>query len=278
MNTKIRRAGCPHPTAKRILSLILSIAMIFTLTAGIDLSAYADVNQNQWGEWIYQDHNTGIHDENGDLIYDSSSVDIIGYCGNEKNLIIPNAINGRSVISIEGFENNCNINTVTIQSGIEIIDGFAFAGCSELTAVTIPSTVISIRYKAFSENPKLIEVFYNGTEEQWNNISISGQWYDDNDVLRNATIHYNYEQLENSQFIDLNGYEYYNDYVIYTSVNNSFLKGTNPPENNVFEPARAIDRAMMVTILYRMAGEPYANGGNPYTSSPFTDITNTSAY
>ena len=278
MNTKIRRAGCPHPTAKRILSLILSIAMIFTLTAGIDHSAYADVNQNQWGEWIYQDHNTGIHDENGDLIYDSSSVDIIGYCGNEKNLIIPNAINGRSVISIEGFENNCNINTVTIQSGIEIIDGFAFAGCSELTAVTIPSTVISIRYKAFSENPKLIEVFYNGTEEQWNNISISGQWYDDNDVLRNATIHYNYEQLENSQFIDLNGYEYYNDYVIYTSVNNSFLKGTNPPENNVFEPARAIDRAMMVTILYRMAGEPSANGGNPYTSSPFTDITNTSAY
>ena len=34
----------------------------------------------------------------------------------------------------------------------------------------------------------------------------------------------------------------------------------------------------MVTILYRMAGEPYANGGNPYGSSPFTDITDTGAY
>ena len=34
----------------------------------------------------------------------------------------------------------------------------------------------------------------------------------------------------------------------------------------------------MVTILYRMAGEPYADGGNPYASSPFTDITNTSVY
>ncbi len=38
------------------------------------------------------------------------------------------------------------------------------------------------------------------------------------------------------------------------------------------------DNKNMVTILYRMAGEPYANGGNPYTSSPFTDITDTSVY
>ena len=82
----------------------------------------------------------------------------------------------------------------------------------------------------------------------------------------------------NIQFMDLYGFEKYSEYVDYTSVYNSFITGTNPPYNTVFEPARAIDRAMMVTILYRMAGEPYANGGNPYTSSPFTDITNTSVY
>ena len=82
----------------------------------------------------------------------------------------------------------------------------------------------------------------------------------------------------NIQFMDLYGFEKYSEYVDYTSVYNSFITGTNPPYNTVFEPARAIDRAMMVTILYRMAGEPYANGGNPYTSSPFTDITDTSAY
>ncbi len=76
----------------------------------------------------------------------------------------------------------------------------------------------------------------------------------------------------NIQFMDLYGFEKYSEYVDYTSVYNSFITGTNPPYNTVFEPARAIDRAMMVTILYRMAGEPYANGGNPYTSSPFTDM------
>ena len=82
----------------------------------------------------------------------------------------------------------------------------------------------------------------------------------------------------NIQFSDLYGFEKYNEYVDYTSVYNSFITGTNPPYNTVFSPTRAINRAMMVTILYRMAGEPYANGGNPYSVSPFTDITNSDAY
>ena len=79
-------------------------------------------------------------------------------------------------------------------------------------------------------------------------------------------------------FEDLYGYEYYGDYIAYTSVYNKFITGTNPPYKTLFSPTTPITRAMFVTILYRMAGEPYANGGNPYTSSPFTDITNTSVY
>ena len=81
-------------------------------------------------------------------------------------------------------------------------------------------------------------------------------------------------------FIDLVNINYnqYADYIEYTSVKNQFITGTNPPANTVFSPTRAINRAMMVTILYRMAGEPYANGKNPYTSSPFTDITNPNVY
>ena len=79
------------------------------------------------------------------------------------------------------------------------------------------------------------------------------------------------------QFDDLSNFDFYSSYVVYTSVNNSFLKGTNPPYFTEFSPTTAITRAMFVTILYRMAGEPYANN-NPYSSSPFTDITDTDAY
>lgn len=79
-------------------------------------------------------------------------------------------------------------------------------------------------------------------------------------------------------FVDIAGYDYYVEYIAYTSVYNSFLKGTNPDLFNLFSPKTAINRAMMITILYRMAGEPYANGSNPYKTSPFTDITNKSVY
>lgn len=79
-------------------------------------------------------------------------------------------------------------------------------------------------------------------------------------------------------FTDISGLEKYADFIAYTSVYNDYIRGTNPPANNVFAPLRTINRAMLVTILYRMAGEPYSNGRNPYSSTPFTDITDKSAY
>ena len=87
------------------------------------------------------------------------------------------------------------------------------------------------------------------------------------------------DELARLPFKDLSDIDYrqYGDYIEYTSVNNQFITGTNPPERTLFSPTAPITRAMFVTILYRMAGEPYKNA-NPYESSPFTDITDTSVY
>lgn len=79
-------------------------------------------------------------------------------------------------------------------------------------------------------------------------------------------------------FTDLYGCDYYADFIVYTSYLNNFLKGTNPPEFSRFSPEMSITRAMLITILYRMAGEPYSDGSNPYKETPFTDITDTSVY
>ncbi len=78
-------------------------------------------------------------------------------------------------------------------------------------------------------------------------------------------------------FYDLQGYDNYCTYIAYTSYYNSFITGTNPPDRTLFSPNQSITRAMFITILYRMAGEPYKNA-NPYKSSPFTDIKNTNVY
>lgn len=79
-------------------------------------------------------------------------------------------------------------------------------------------------------------------------------------------------------FIDLDNYGAYRWYVLYTSLYNSYIIGTNAPEYTLYSPTEPISRAMFVTILYRMADSPYDNNKNPYKETPFTDITDTTAY
>lgn len=79
------------------------------------------------------------------------------------------------------------------------------------------------------------------------------------------------DELFRLAFTDLTGFEKYNDFVAYTSYYNHFIEGTNPPYNTQFAPKRSITRAMLVTILYRMAGSPYEDS-NPFSYNPFNDV------
>lgn len=66
------------------------------------------------------------------------------------------------------------------------IDGSAFAG-EPITSITIPATVVEIGRKAFNGCTALTDVYYDGTEEEWNeNVDVSSG----NDPLLNATFHF----------------------------------------------------------------------------------------
>lgn len=79
------------------------------------------------------------------------------------------------------------------------------------------------------------------------------------------------------KFDDIGDYPGYAEYLNYTSINNDFIMGTNPPEYTHFSPSDPVTRGMFITILYRMAGSPYDNA-NPYKETPFEDIYDTSAF
>lgn len=64
----------------------------------------------------------------------------------------------------------------------------AFYNCKNLETITIPKTVTGIGEYAFSGCTSLIDVYYAGSEEEWDNIG--GIRYH-NENLTNATIHYN---------------------------------------------------------------------------------------
>ena len=111
-------------------------------------------------------------------------IEITGYTrGNVAELIIPDTIDGKIVMSIgdgafsnrgrltsvnipsgvvsigENAFGNCGLTSVNIPSGVTSIGSFAFRGCSSLTSVNIPESVTNIGADAFQDTPWLEEQF-----------------------------------------------------------------------------------------------------------------------
>ena len=74
-----------------------------------------------------------------------------------------------------------------IPGGVTSIGDYAFDGCG-LTSVTIPGSVTSIGSSAFSGCPSLKDVYYAGTQTQWDAVQIG----DYNGYLFRATLHFKF--------------------------------------------------------------------------------------
>ena len=84
------------------------------------------------------------------------------------------------------FERCGALTSVTIPDSIKSIGNYAFSGCNSLLSAALPDSIKNIGYSAFSGCSRLRDVYYGGTEESWNKISI-GLY---NKPLQNAEIHY----------------------------------------------------------------------------------------
>lgn len=105
-------------------------------------------------------------------------------CNNLKNVTIGNGITKISDFAFFWCESLTN---VTIGNSVTTIGDGAFAHCYDLINITIPNSVTTIGYNAFFECYNLTDVYYGGSEKQWNKIVI--EEYDD-DPLLNANIHF----------------------------------------------------------------------------------------
>lgn len=73
-----------------------------------------------------------------------------------------------------------------IPEGVKIIEREAFSYCNNMRSISIPSSVTQIGSGAFEMCEQLEDVYYAGTEEEWNNIEISGSNY----CLTEAALHF----------------------------------------------------------------------------------------
>ena len=93
---------------------------------------------------------------------------------------------GLTIIPEAAFYGNPCVTSVSIPEGVQTIGPAAFAGCTTLTEVTIPASLTKIDVYGFGTE-SLTDVFYNGTQEQWDAITIEEEG---NLFLESATIHF----------------------------------------------------------------------------------------
>ena len=123
----------------------------------------------------------------------ASGVTIRKYKGKGNNVVIPEKIDGKPVISIgeKAFMCFSELMSITLPDRLTSIGDSAFHRCSELTSITIPDGVTSIGVKAF-EGCTLKDVWYTGSRAQWESITndYESPKYDLDKIFGNSTIHF----------------------------------------------------------------------------------------
>lgn len=95
---------------------------------------------------------------------------------------IPDSV---TIIGESAFMRCNNLQEITLPESVTRIEWYAFKDCTNLESVSIPQSILGIESAAFSGCDRLKDVYYSGTKNAWNIISISYG----NGPLSAATIH-----------------------------------------------------------------------------------------
>ena len=205
---------------KRFLSMILCLSMVLSLFAFAPINASA-AESGKCGDnvtWYLDDNGTLTISGTGDmwkqttevwtrwrygakkLIIDSGVTSIgpqaFFSCENLTEVSIPNTVKSIGEQAFLGCESLTNI---VIPHGVTVIESNVFVTCRGLKSITLPNSIRQVHPAAFGSIFDLEDVYFEGTEEEWNNIKVEGKgivlaekvnmdyfW-----CIKNATIHFN---------------------------------------------------------------------------------------
>lgn len=131
----------------KISSLFLTVIMMFSILVCAPFTVSA-----------------AVEDDYSYRILEGEYAEITRYYGNDKNLVIPNELDGYPVVSIgkNAFYEE-PIESVRVPNNVIIIDDGAFFGCANLKNIVLPNTVLSVGRNAFDYTK------YYYTNSNWKN-------------------------------------------------------------------------------------------------------------
>ena len=123
-----------------------------------------------------------------DYTIPNGTMEIMNYafeeCNNLRNITFPNTL---ETIRYYAFAYCSSLLNIAYPDSLKCIEYNAFEECKKLKSITMPKSVTEIGDSAFSGCLKLKDVYYGGTEEDREKISVEWKF---NDVLFKATWHY----------------------------------------------------------------------------------------
>ena len=120
-------------------------------------------------------------------------------CRDLKNIKLPS---GLVSLGSNAFYSS-GITYIEIPDGVTEIGDFTFYECTSLVSIVIPKNVTSIGKECFTRCGYFKNVYFKGTQEEWNNITIIS---DTNNYLSRAT---KYFYVENQEDVPTDGGKYW---------------------------------------------------------------------
>ncbi len=175
-----------------------------------------------------------------------------------ESVTIPDSV---TTIEMEAFRGCSALKRAKIGNGLKILEVWVFWGCIKLKDLTVGTGLQHIRWGAFEECRNLTDIYYPGTEAQWNKIEIDRESQTD---LSRVMIHYN--SRGPVQFLDVRKGAFYFDAVVWAVEHEpQITKGTS---ETTFSPDAVCTRGQVVTFLWRAMGCPAPKSSR----NPFKDV------